>query len=148
MIAPRSASAANASPAGAIGDLTPLIDVLFMLIVFMVLTANAAERALDAGFASTEEAIAAPQAGERALMIEIRAAGAAMAFAVDARGFADWPAAKAALSARLAVEPGPRGAPPVQVAVAADAPAQRMIDLMSFLQTQGVADAEIVLRSR
>ncbi|MCR9222160.1 MAG: biopolymer transporter ExbD [Alphaproteobacteria bacterium] len=148
MIAPRSAPAANGSPAGAIGDLTPLIDVLFMLIVFMVLTANAAERALDAGFASTEEAIAAPQAGERALMIEIGAANSSMAFAVDDRRFVDWPAAKAVLTARLAADAGPEGAPPVQVAVAADAPAQRMIDLMSFLQARGVADAEIVLRSR
>ncbi|MEQ8602085.1 MAG: biopolymer transporter ExbD [Marivibrio sp.] len=146
MIGARRAGAAGRSSLGLVGDLTPLIDVLFMLIVFMVLTANAAERALDAGFASSEESLAAPSAGDRPLAVEIGAADAPAAFRIEDRAYADWPAAKTALAAQL--QEGAGAAPSLRVAVAADAPAQRMIDLMSFLQVRGVTDAQIVVRSR
>lgn len=146
MIGARRSAAAGRPSLGLVGDLTPLIDVLFMLIVFMVLTANAADRALDAGFASSEESLSAPGPADRPLTVEIGAAGAAPAFRIEGRAFVGWAAAKSALAAQL--QETDSGAPSLRVAVAADAPAQRMIDLMSFLQIQGVADAQIVVRSR
>lgn len=139
----RASSPQSPEGAGIAGDLTPLIDVLFMLIVFMVLTANVADRELDADFATTEEAELAPGKSPDSLAVDVLA-GASAAFRIDGTEYSAWRDAKAALAARL----GRSEAPRVRIAAQADASSQRLLDVLSFLQSRGIADVAVVMRPR
>lgn len=123
-------------------DLTPLIDVLFMLIVFMVLTANSAQLAIEADLPSTEENGLSLPSPESPLTVTIRAHG--RAYSVDEADYADWSRARAAMEAALQIAPDR----PVVLATEPDAPVQRLIDAMAYLQQAGIPDAQILLEAR
>lgn len=123
-------------------DLTPLIDVLFMLIVFMVLTANSAQLAIEANLPSTEESGLSLPSPESPLTVTIRAAG--NAYSVDEADYPDWPAARTAMQSALEADPDR----PVVLATEPDAPVQRLIDAMAYLQRAGIPDAQILLEAR
>jgi len=128
--------------AGLSADLTPLVDVLFMLIVFMVLTANAAQLVIDADMPSTEETTLGGAVDADPLTITIRAG--TVPYRISDSDHPDWAAAQADLLSRIRQSP----TRPVVLVSEPDAPVQRMIDVMAFLQKQGVADAQILLKAR
>jgi biopolymer transport protein ExbD len=124
-------------------DLTPLIDVLFMLIVFMVLTANSAQLAIEADLPSTEEnGLSLPSPDAPPLTVAIRAEGSA--YSVDKTDYSDWQSARAALQSSLDAAPDR----PVVLAAEPNAPVQRLIDAMAYLQQAGIPDAQILLEAR
>ncbi len=125
-----------------VADLTPLVDVLFMLIIFMVLTANSAQLSIDAQIPNTEETSLSAPPDRTALMVQINHQGSA--FEVDGVAIATWSEAKGALRAML-TQPSER---PVVIAAHPDAPVQRMVDVMSFLQNHGALNASILMEPR
>ena len=123
-------------------DLTPLIDVLFMLIVFMVLTANSTQLAIDAALPTTEEEGTSSVDETNVLSIAVGSKDAA--FTVDGAKFALWADARKALKDALAADSGR------QVVLIADpeAQVQGMVDVMAFLQAEGVGNARIAVRQK
>lgn len=137
----RARSQESAGLLGLAGDLTPLIDVLFMLIVFMVLTANAANRALDADFATTEETgLPTPDEAEPIEVDVLKTGGPA--YRIGGTDYRSWATARQALETRLSDDAA------IRIAAAADAPSQRLLDLLAFLQGHGVTDVSIVMHAR
>ncbi|WP_284223827.1 ExbD/TolR family protein, partial [Brevundimonas denitrificans] len=71
-------------------DLTTLLDILFILLVFFILTAGAVYRSLDLTLPEAVSEQPARPAETRHILLEIRASG----YALDGQAFADLPALK------------------------------------------------------
>lgn len=114
--------------------LTPLIDVVFILLVFFMLASSFLDwRAVD--LEAPVRAASGATAADAALLIEIRADGlwlAGEAATLDTLGNR--------LGARLAAAPGQH----VLIAPAAGVPLQRTVAVLDRLKAAGVADLQLV----
>ncbi len=137
--APREASEDD-GVGGLVADLTPMLDVLFILIVFFVLTANSAQLVLDLKL-PTEKA---PQARtlDKADKIVLGIFNEEGRWTLDGKEIADWPALQAALRALV------RDRPKARFVIAGDKriPLQRFVKALAFLQELGIKDTELVMQ--
>ena len=123
-------------------DLTPMIDVLFMLLIFMVLTANSAQVAITGSLPSTEESgLPAPEQGRK---IDLTIQSGAEPYIVDGQAFADWDQARTVLEELMAtgVHTG------ISLMVDPAVPVQRLVDAMAYSQSKGISETDIVLEMR
>ncbi len=120
-------------------DLTPMLDVLFILLVFFVLTANSAQLALDVTLPSDKATAAKPLPQPKRIVIAILPGEGA--WKVDDRRFDDWAGTEAAIKA--AVEARPKAA--VVIASDRSVPMQRFVQTLSFLRGLGVAKVDIAM---
>lgn len=133
----------NSTPKqGIVADLTPLIDVLFMLIVFMVLTANTAQFAIDAILPSTEESGLNVPESDAPLIVLIRSSGAV--FQIDGEDAVDWDAAKSIFLDRHQANEERS----ISVIVEPESQAQSILDVMAFLQVNNIESAQIIAEAR
>nr|WP_284500078.1 biopolymer transporter ExbD [Microbulbifer sp. GX H0434] len=120
-------------------DLTPLLDIIFIVLVFLLLTANmrlvSLPMALPGNDSVSEQLPADP------LTVSLPAGGPYQ-WGLGDRGFSDRGEFERALLAELR-EARQR---PVALASDRDVPVQRMLDLFALLQKEGVAVAEIALQ--
>jgi biopolymer transport protein ExbD len=118
--------------------LTSMVDVLFMLLVFLVLTANVAhyQISVDLPEASPSEALE-----PEALLIEDR--GPAEGWTFDDEVFRSLRRLTDRLRERLASEDSPL----VTVAVDAAGETQRLIDLLEALNEAGAENVQIATRA-
>lgn len=125
-----------------VADLTPLIDVLFMLIIFMVLTANSAQIALDAVFPNTEETTLSAPESDAPLTVVVRSQGPF--YQIDGQSPTDWEAAKQSLLSRHSEEPDR----PVVLVVEPDSESQKLLDVLAYLQANNIVSAQIIAEVR
>lgn len=120
-------------------DLTAVLDLLFILLVFFLLTAGSAERALEVDLPRTDPEAARPVSQDEPLRVGIAADG----WRVGEQRLPDWPAARAALASAVAERPQRM----LLIQGERSAPMERLVQLLGFLQAQGLSAAQIQVRS-
>lgn len=119
-------------------NLTPLLDVLFMLLIFLVLTANTAQFALDIALPGAVEPKSTVLA-EREVVVTLYAQGETIS--VDGETVPNWAAAQEALAKRI------NAAPDAWYLIAGDkdVPLSKLVRVLSFLQSRNVAQVRILV---
>lgn len=144
MIHPRSAKE-NGSLSDIAADLTPMLDVLFILLVFFVLTANSAQIVLDLKLPQEQSkpAKAAPQ-GDRIVIGVHKSDERAGGWTVNGARFVEWSTAKAAIKA--AFEKSPKAV----FVVAGDREAQvaAFLKTLSYLRQIGLKQTNILMEPK
>ncbi|AZU04428.1 biopolymer transport protein ExbD1 [Glycocaulis alkaliphilus] len=130
-------TASGAGEEGSSPPLAPMVDVLFLLLVFLMLTANAAP--LAAGIATPHSDIARAMTADPAVL-EVQEAG----WRFEAQRLEDDGALRAALTTVRANDPER----PLVIAIDAAAPAQRLLDALDIASSAGFEGAEISVRRR
>lgn len=123
-------------------DLTPMLDVLFILLVFFVLTANSAQLALDVTLPSDKASSAKQLPQGKKIVVSILPDEGK--WQVDDKEYDDWPAVEAAI--RSIRKEKPKAA----FVIASDrtVPMQRFVKTLSFLRELGVAKVDIAMEPR
>ncbi|MCK7596290.1 biopolymer transporter ExbD [Microbulbifer sp. CAU 1566] len=130
----RDFSLANLAP-----DLTPLLDIIFIVLVFLLLTANVRLTSLPMDLPASERASAAMPSNPLTISLSNRGPDL---WGIEDRGYSNQNAFEQALMAALVA--GPER--PVALASDRNVPVQRMLDLFALLQQQGIEVAEIALQ--
>ncbi|WP_051687175.1 biopolymer transporter ExbD [Microbulbifer sp. HZ11] len=130
----REYSLANLTP-----DLTPLLDIIFIVLVFLLLTANVRLSSLPMDLPASEYTTAILPADP--ITVSLTNHGPNL-WGIGDRGYSNQTEFEQALLAALAAEP----ARPVALASDRNVPVQRMLDLFALLQKQGVDVAEIAMQ--
>lgn len=130
----RAFSLANLAP-----DLTPLLDIIFIVLVFLLLTANMRIASLPMDLPATEHATSTMPTDPLTISLSQDTKNS---WGVESKGYSNQVDFERALVAALAAEPER----PVALASDRDVPVQRMLDLFALLQEQGVEVAEIALQ--
>jgi biopolymer transport protein ExbD len=120
-------------------DLTPLLDIMFLLLIFFVLTANSVQQALQLDLPEEGSEQAAPLEQKAAITLALYKSGPA--WGIDEQRFDQWEAFRAALSAAHA------GNPELKVVIAGDrqVPMERLLQLLALLKEQGLSAARILM---
>lgn len=134
----RLADAQNAQ-ANLLPDLTPLLDVIFIVLVFFLLTAQTSLLELPLDLAQSREPLApaGTGAGER-LQVQLAADGR---WRLDGAQQADFTELRGALQQAFAAPDKPG----LDLALDRQAPLSAFLDLMALLQQQGIQDSRILL---
>jgi len=121
-------------------DLTALLDVLFMLLVFFLLTANSQERALNIDLPWQGASQAQPLANEKKITLTLHS-GEEAAWEVNGVRLGDWSSVEQTL--RQLHEQQPKA----EIIIAADrmAPSERLLQALAFLQGEGLVAAKILM---
>ena len=130
----REFSLANLAP-----DLTPLLDIIFIVLVFLLLTTNIRLASLPRDLPASEHVSAAMPADPLTISLSDRGPDL---WGLGDRGYTDQDVFERALIAELVANPER----PVALASDRNVPVQRMLDLFALLQKQGVDVAEIALQ--
>lgn len=119
-------------------NLTPLLDVLFMLLIFLILTANTAQFALEITLPQAAQPKQTVPADDQ---IVITLYGAGDAVTVDTVTSRDWSRAREVLSARI------NAAPEASYLIAGDrnVSLQKVVRVLSFLEARGVTQVRILV---
>lgn len=135
----RPGSAREGGFADLTADLTPMLDVLFILLIFFVLTANSAQLALDVTLPQADRA--AGQAVETDNRITVSVLSGEAGWRVDGATFGDWSAAQDAIRAAHSARPD------AQFVIAGDRSAtlQNFVQTLGFLRSLGIAQTDIVM---
>jgi biopolymer transport protein ExbD len=133
--------AANSAQSNLLPDLTPLLDVIFIVLVFFLLTAQTPLLELPLQLPQSREALptASASSGER-LQIQLSADGGWRFNAVQQ---ADFSALRTALSDAFAAG----NTAGLDLALDRQAPLSAFLDLMALLQQQGIQDSRILLKA-
>ena len=136
---------ADSALAEAAADLTPMLDVLFILLVFFVLTANTAQVVLDLKLPQEQSRVtkAAPD-GDRIVIGVHKPDGQGGGWTVKGHRFTDWETAKAAIKAAHET------APKAVFVVAGDREAQvaAFLKTLSFLRQIGLKQTNILMEPK
>ncbi|NQD91289.1 hypothetical protein HP532_01320 [Pseudomonas sp. CrR25] len=119
-------------------DLTPLLDVLFIVLVFFLLTAQPALLELPLQLPSTQEALSPAAARGERMHVQLDAAGQ---WRLNDAPQGDFTELRHGLQAVFAADPS-RG---LDLALDRQAPLSAFLDLMALLQQQGIQDSRILL---
>ncbi len=119
-------------------DLTPMIDILFIVLVFFILTANPVEHALKVELPAKGAAQAQALNVKKSITITLFTE---KKWAIDGQLFTDWSATKSAF--KVAILNAPKSE--VIVATARDASAEQLLGLMAFLKQENLQAAQILM---
>jgi biopolymer transport protein ExbD len=118
-------------------DMTALLDVIFILLIFMMLTANVAPQLLELDL---------PQASAPARNIEANAITIGLSeqglFSINQQTFDSWEKFEASLSTQLNEQ---ETKPQLLVTADKDVPLQPFVKLANWLSEQGIAVADVVV---
>lgn len=121
-------------------DLTPLLDVMFMLIVFFILTANAVPYALDIDLPEDTEAIS--QAVEDPDMLSVTLLAGDAGWKINSEVFETESAFKAALEVKANKDQK------VIIIGDKDASMQKLMSILAFLRKHEIEAADIVMQQK
>lgn len=130
----RAFSLSNLAP-----DLTPLLDIIFIVLVFLLLTANMRLTSLPLDLPASEHAAAAMPTDP--LTVSLVNSGAEL-WGIEDRGYRSQHEFERDLVAALRADPER----PLALASDRNVPVQRMLDLFALLQKEGIEVAEIALQ--
>ncbi|MBL4638820.1 MAG: biopolymer transporter ExbD [Proteobacteria bacterium] len=122
-------------------DMTALLDVIFILLIFMMLTANVAPQLLELDL---------PQASAPAKNVEENAITLGISeqrnFSINQQKFESWDKFEAALTTQLTEHQQQYGTQPQMLVTAdKDVALQPFVRLANWLSQQGIAVAEVVV---
>lgn len=119
-------------------DLTPMLDILFILLVFFMLTAGVVLRTLDVRLPAAADYAQPLIAKEEQIVLELHPAF----YVLDGERLTDFAALRAALEAKR------RAAPGQELIIAGDEKVAmgRLLQLLTYLRAQGIESANIVMR--
>ena len=120
-------------------DLTPLIDIIFIVLVFLLLTANVQLLTLPVDVPEQNDAQMNSLQDPKSIAISI--VTQAPYYAIDHQKFEQWDSFKAAFLARHQNQPEAV----VIVAADQDAPIQPLMKLLALLQAQQIDQTQIVM---
>lgn len=122
-------------------DLTALVDVIFILMVFFLLTANSVDRALLVDLPEDGADQATPVTASDPITLTLFAG--APRWQVNQQPFQDWAAVEQAIL-RLRVE-----RPAAEILIAGDrqVPLERLLQALAFLGREGLRAAEILMEN-
>lgn len=133
--------AASSSPSNLLPDLTPLLDVIFIVLVFFMLTAQTPLLELPLQLPQSQENLPAASAGKRERMqIQLAADGR---WHLNGTPQADFSALRAELKQAFAADSNAS----LDLALDRQAPLTAFLDLMALLQQQGIQDSRILLEA-
>jgi len=122
-------------------DLTPLLDIIFIVLVFLLLTANVRLLGLPVEVPSTDQPLAAARAEQAPL--EVGIVKEAPHLRLAGHPYADWKPFEAELLAALAASPQR----PLIISADQAAPVQPLVRLMALLQQKGITNSQILMES-
>ena len=122
-----------------LADLTPLLDVIFIVLVFLMLSANVAPLALPVDLPTEGAELAKTVATPKTLTVSLVRDPAQ--WGVDGKVIKSWDEVTAALIAARTKDPE------LQLVIAGDrnVPMERLVQLLSFLQGQKWSAASIMM---
>ncbi len=120
-------------------DLTPLLDVLFMVLVFFLLTANSVPIALQLDLPRESSSSAQPVQRDDLLRVTITDEEAN--WLINERSFASWEAARE----QLLLLHQQQAEAPVIIAAARQAPLERMVSVLAFLADEHIPIVQVLL---
>lgn len=121
-------------------DLTSLVDVIFILMVFFLLTANSVDRALILDLPTEGADQATPVAALDPVTLTLF--GGEPRWQVNQQSFQDWPAVEQAIIQLRAERPT------AEIIIAGDrqVPLERLLQALAFLKREGLRAAEILMK--
>lgn len=121
-------------------DLTPLLDVMFMLIIFLVLTTNAMQQVFDISLPEDKEDVLEVLSENDTIKITIFAEG--QQWAINEQKFDDFSAFKPELLNAY------KNSKKKHVIVFGDKSAtiDRLMELLTFMRSKGIEAADIVMK--
>ena len=119
-------------------DLTPILDILFILLVFFMLTAGAVFQSLDLRLPSGVSEVLSPVDEPKRITLEIGTG----VYALDGRRITDFDELKAAVSEAVRTQPGH------ELVIAGDrrVPLEELLRVLVYLRAQGIEAASILMR--
>lgn len=119
-------------------DLTPMLDILFILLVFFMLTAGAVFQSLDVKLPSSVSEELTLLDKPKHIMLEIRGDS----YALDGKKLADFSSMKDAISAAKKAKPD------YELVIAGDKTItiDRLLKVLTYLQSQGIETANILMK--
>lgn len=122
-------------------DLTALVDVIFILLVFFLLTASSVDRALTVDLPQEGADQATPVSDSDPITLTLFAG--APRWQVNRQTFEDWAAVEQAIL-RLRAE-----RPAAEILIAGDrqVPLERLLQALAFLGREGLRAAEILMET-
>ncbi|MCG8545178.1 MAG: biopolymer transporter ExbD [Alphaproteobacteria bacterium] len=120
-------------------DLTPMLDILFILLVFFLLTAGSILQKLDLQLPSSVSEAVAPVNAPKHILLEIRDGS----YALNGEEVTTFKVLKSALDGVL------KSKPDHDVIVAGDkrVAIEELLRVLTFLQSRGVSAANILMQS-
>lgn len=131
----------NAADDAAKVDMTPMVDVIFTIIAFMMLIINAPVATLGIDLPQSEDGASAET--EKSFVTVLVEAGAPL-WRIDGGEPVGREQVASAIMERADLD---GAAPPTLIVIAEDAPVQRMIDTLDLLRELGVTDTQVALDS-
>jgi biopolymer transport protein ExbD len=133
--------AANTAQSNLLPDLTPLLDVIFIVLVFFLLTAQTPLLELPLQLPQSREALPTASAGNaERLQIQLSAQGS---WRFNDEQQADFSMLRTQLIGALAAD----NAVGLDLALDRQAPLSAFLDLIALLQQQGIEDSRILLEA-
>ncbi|MGY0219796.1 ExbD/TolR family protein [Endozoicomonadaceae bacterium StTr2] len=123
-------------------DLTPLLDVVFIVLVFLLFTANSVPLTLPVDLPETEKAVARQL--DKPDAIGVNLLQGASAWALEGEEFSSWEAFSKALQQKVQAEPERA----VVIAGDRQVPMEKLVQLMQFLQQNNIAAAQILMKEK
>ncbi|MEH6403776.1 MAG: biopolymer transporter ExbD [Sneathiella sp.] len=119
-------------------DLTTLLDILFILLVFFILTAGAAYRTLDLTLPEGAAEEVAQSQSETHYLLEIKLSG----YALDGENFEELEGLKQAISTVQIQDPDKNFIIAGDKAISLE----RFLTLLTYLQSRGIEAANILMK--
>ncbi|MEX2961471.1 ExbD/TolR family protein [Microbulbifer sp. TYP-18] len=126
-------------------ELTPLIDIVFIVVVFLLLTANTRLLSLPVEIPSSDSP--AETATATASVLTITLQPTPPIWAINDQLFDSWQEFKPALLAKLS-QMKPLLEPKIHVAPARDAEVEPLVKLLSLLNEQQVENTQILMKEQ
>ena len=120
-------------------DLTPLLDIIFIVMVFLLLTANIQIQTMEVAIPQTEESKVLSPADKDMLAITVLAGEAS--WALQGTPYPDWASFTAAFMENRQSHPNK----PVVIAADKQASVENMLKVLAFLQSNNINATNIVM---
>ena len=120
-------------------DLTPLLDIIFIVMVFLLLTSNIAINTLQVAVPTTEESSVLENVESQVVVINILPEGDG--WAVEGEKIADWSMVKGALLKKHQLSPDKE----IIISAEKSAPVEKMMKLLAFLQSKEIKTTSVMM---
>lgn len=118
-------------------DLTPMLDILFILLVFFMLTAGTVFQSFEVNLPSSVTDDVPPLGSQKNIVLEITTNG----YALDGHSFSSFSTLKEAIPDTLRDHPG------YELVIASDrrVDVERLLAVLTYLQSKGIVTANVLL---
>ncbi len=120
-------------------DLTPLLDIIFIVMVFLLLTASISIQTLEIDVPQTNESNVLSDVNQDVIAINIKSASPH--WAIDSTPYSEWEDFEYALLERVRLHPDH----PVILGADKQASVELMLNLLAFMQKNNLSQTQIIM---